>query len=87
MNRQRYRSNLQAVLRQVEVELEVGGNLKQLSLILKVTDFYSQLFTVWLQVLPTDDEERYLTPHKFHQLLKFSKEVQVYLTIVQPMLR
>ena len=46
MNRQRYRRNLQAVLRQVEVELEVGGNLKQLSLILKVTDFYSQLFTM-----------------------------------------
>lgn len=62
-----------AVLRQVEVELEVGGNLKQLSLILKV--------------LPTDDEERYLTPHKFQQLLRFSKEVQVYLTIVEPMMR
>ena len=40
-----------------------------------------------MQVLPTDDEERYLTPHKFQQLLRFSKEVQVYLTIVEPMMR
>ena len=35
----RYRRDVQAVLRQVEVELEVGGNLKQLSLILKVPEF------------------------------------------------
>ena len=38
-----------------------------------------------LKVLPTDDNQRYRVKHKFRQLLKFSKEVQVYMKIVKCM--
>ena len=51
----------------------VGGNWKTYNLVVKV--------------LPTGDEERYRGADNFQKLLKFSKEVQVYLDIGEPMER
>jgi len=42
-------------------------------------------YSVIIKVLPTDDNERYKVKHKFRQLLKFSKEVQVYMKIIKCM--
>ena len=42
-------------------------------------------YSVIIKVLPTDDDERYQVKHKFKQLLKFSKEVQVYMKIIKCM--
>ena len=44
-------------------------------------------YSLIVKVLPTDDNERYSIKHKFKQLLRFSKEVQVYMEIVNPMFR
>ena len=44
-------------------------------------------YSLVVKVLPTDDTERYSIKHKFKQLLRFSKEVQVYMEIVNPMFR
>ncbi|CAB4065965.1 unnamed protein product [Lepeophtheirus salmonis] len=59
------------VLKRATVNLLVQGKPKTYSVVIKV--------------LPTDDSERYTTRSKFEQLLKFSKEVQVYLRVVQCM--
>ena len=62
------------MLREVSVDLRVvGGNWKTYNLVVKV--------------LPTGDEERYRGADNFQKLLKFSKEVQVYLDIAEPMER
>lgn len=62
------------MLREVSVDLRVvGGNWKTYNLVVKV--------------LPTGDEERYRGADNFQKLLKFSKEVQVYLDIGEPMER
>jgi len=42
-------------------------------------------YSVIIKVLPTDDSSRYRVKHKFRQLLKFSKEVQVYMKIIKCM--
>lgn len=52
------------VLKKADVELKVGGKAKTISVVIKV--------------LPTDDVERHTCRRKFADLLKFSKEVQVY---------
>ena len=52
------------VLKKADVELLVGGKKKMYSVVIKV--------------LPTDDCERHTSRRKFSDLLKFSKEVQVY---------
>lgn len=44
-------------------------------------------YNLVVKVLPTDDKERYSIKHKFKQLLRFSKEVQVYMEIIRPMFR
>ena len=44
-------------------------------------------YSLIVKVLPTDDNERYSIKYKFKQLLKFSKEVQVYMEIVRKMFR
>ena len=44
-------------------------------------------YSLVVKVLPTDDNERYSIKYKFKQLLKFSKEVQVYTEIVKNMFR
>jgi len=59
------------VLRQVNVSINVMNTEKEYNLVVKV--------------LPTDDKERYSIKHKFKQLLRFSKEVQVYMEIIRPM--
>jgi len=69
--RKSYRNKSLAVLKQVTVSINVMNVEKDYSLIVKV--------------LPTDDNERYSIKHKFKQLLRFSKEVQVYMEIVNPM--
>ena len=62
------------MLREVSVDLRVvGGNWKTYNLVVKV--------------LPTGDEERNRGADNFQKLLKFSKEVQVYLDIGEPMER
>ena len=55
------------------MECTVQGDLKSYNLVIKV--------------MPTGDTERYSTKLKFRQLLKFSKEVQVYLDIGCPIER
>ena len=62
---------LQAILKTAEITAVVKGELREYSVIIKV--------------LPTDDSERYNVKHKFRQLLKFSKEVQVYMKIIKCM--
>ena len=52
------------VLKKADVDLLVGGKPK--------------LYSVVIKVLPTDDVERHTSRRKFSDLLKFSKEVQVY---------
>ena len=52
------------VLKKADVELLVGGKKK--------------IYSVVIKVLPTDDCERHTSRRKFSDLLKFSKEVQVY---------
>ena len=52
------------VLKKADVELMVGGKKK--------------IYSVVIKVLPTDDCERHTSRRKFSDLLKFSKEVQVY---------
>jgi hypothetical protein len=52
------------VLKKADVELMVGGKAK--------------VYSVVIKVLPTDDVERHTSRRKFSDLLKFSKEVQVY---------
>lgn len=52
------------VLKKADVELLVGGEKK--------------VYSVVIKVLPTDDMERHTSRRKFSDLLKFSKEVQVY---------
>merc|ERR550532_3965646 len=52
------------VLKKADVELLVGGKKK--------------VYSVVIKVLPTDDCERHTSRRKFSDLLKFSKEVQVY---------
>ena len=52
------------VLKKADVDLKVGGKAKTYSVVIKV--------------LPTDDHERHTSRRKFMDLLKFSKEVQVY---------
>ena len=52
------------VLKKADVDLMVGGKPKTYSVVIKV--------------LPTDDHERHTSRKKFLDLLKFSKEVQVY---------
>ncbi len=53
-----------SVLKKADVELKVGGKTK--------------IYSVVIKVLPTDDVERHTSRRKFSDLLKFSKEVQVY---------
>ena len=60
----------QAVLREVSVDLRVLSSCKTYNLVIKV--------------LPAGDDERYRGTAAFQKLLKFSKEVQVYLDIGQP---
>jgi len=60
-----------AILKTAEITAVVKGELRDYSVIIKV--------------LPTDDSERYNAKHKFRQLLKFSKEVQVYMKIIKCM--
>ena len=62
---------LQVILKLAEISAMVKGLDKDYSVIIKV--------------LPTDDNERYKVKHKFRQLLKFSKEVQVYMKIIKCM--
>ena len=52
------------MLKKADVDLMVGGKPKTYSVVIKV--------------LPTDDHERHTSRKKFLDLLKFSKEVQVY---------
>ena len=59
------------VLKKADVDLKVGGKPKQYSVIIKV--------------LPTDDPERHTDQTKFQELLKFSKEVQVYANVIRSM--
>ena len=59
-------------------------NIKYLK-ISKLSLSIDQILTCEIKVLPTDDNERYKVKQKFRQLLKFSKEVQVYMKIVKCM--
>ena len=60
----------QTVLREVDVDV----NLNKVN----------KTFNLAIKVLPTFDKEKY-SKWKFHRLLKFSKEVQIYLDIADPM--
>ncbi len=59
------------VLKRADVKLKAGGKDKEYSVVIKV--------------LPTDDSERHSDRRKFHALLKFSKEVQVYAGVLHSM--
>ena len=61
------------VLKKADVELLVGGKKK--------------VYSVVIKVLPTDDMERHTSRRKFSDLLKFSKEVQVYCQALRCMVR
>ena len=61
------------VLKKADVELLVGGKKK--------------VYSVVIKVLPTDDVERHTSRRKFSDLLKFSKEVQVYCQALRCMVR
>ena len=58
------------MLREVEVIVCVNGKEKKYNLVIKV--------------LPTGDSERYSKNRNFTKMLKFSKEVQVYMDIADP---
>jgi len=58
------------VLREAEVIVCVNGREKNYNLLIKV--------------LPTGDTERYSKNKNFTKMLKFSKEVQVYMDIADP---
>lgn len=60
------------VLKRADVDLKVGGKPKKYSVVIKV--------------LPTDDPERHTNGRKFRELLKFSKEVQVYQNVIHSMM-
>lgn len=60
------------VLKRADVDLKVGGKSKKYSVVIKV--------------LPTDDPERHTNGRKFRELLKFSKEVQVYQNVIHSMM-
>ena len=59
------------VLKKADVNMLVGGKPK--------------LYSVVIKVLPTDDVERHTSRRKFSDLLKFSKEVQVYCQAIRCM--
>lgn len=44
-------------------------------------------YNIVIKVLPTGDNDRYCHKTKFDKMLKFSKEVQVYLDIAEPINR
>jgi len=62
-----------AILKRVKVELMVGNEEKFYSLVVKV--------------LPTEDSERHSVRQKFRQVVRFSKEVEVYTGVVEAMWR
>jgi len=62
-----------AILKRVKVELVVGNGEKFYSLVVKV--------------LPTEDSERHTVRQKFRQVVRFSKEVEVYTGVVHAMMR
>lgn len=72
----------QAVLRRVTVELQVGEEQRSCTLVVKVT----LVPPPPPQVLPTEDLQRY-TRARFRQVLRFSKEVEVYTRLVTAMAR
>lgn len=63
------------VLKRVSVEVGLGEEEKP------------KLYSLVVKVLPTEDRERYTLRRKFRQLLRFSKEVQVYNGVVRKMFR
>ena len=67
------RNIVQAVLREVTATVRCNGEEKDYNIVIKV--------------LPTGDNGRYSQKNSFDKMLRFSKEVQVYLEIADPINR